>query len=202
MEVRWIFPGRLQTAVTGWFGRFPIETESREDSYLLDPTLPGLSVKIRGGMALEIKMYHGNRGILAVADRAVGRMESWQKWSFPIGAPDRSSSRLASWQPVGKRRSISRFSLAGGQIVARPSVLDHEPQCNVELTEVSTIGQDWWTLGFEASGPADLLRTTLEATARLVFNQPLPGGANPVLDESKSYQRWLSQCPDPNSQVS
>ena len=101
MEVRWIFPGRLETAVTRWFGRFPIETESREDSYLLDPQLPGLSVKIRGGMALEVKMYCGNRGILEVADRAVGRMESWQKWSFPISAPDRSSSRHTSWQPVG-----------------------------------------------------------------------------------------------------
>ena len=24
LEVRWIFPGRLETAVAGWFGRFPI----------------------------------------------------------------------------------------------------------------------------------------------------------------------------------
>ncbi len=49
LEVRWIFPGRLETAVAGWFGRFPIEMESREDTYLLDPRLHGLSVKVRGG---------------------------------------------------------------------------------------------------------------------------------------------------------
>ena len=79
--------------------------------------------------------------------------------------------------------------------MARPSELDHEPQCDVELTEVSIIGQDWWTLGFEASGPSDLLESTLEATARLVFNHPLPGGAEPGLDESKSYQQWLTQRP-------
>jgi hypothetical protein len=35
----------------------------------------------------------------------------------------------------------------------------------VELTEVHTSGQDWWTLGFEATGPADLLRGELQATA-------------------------------------
>ena len=64
LEVRWMFPGRLETAVAGWFGRFPIGTESREDSYLLDPRLPGLSVKVRGGRALEVKMYHGSPGIL------------------------------------------------------------------------------------------------------------------------------------------
>jgi hypothetical protein len=49
-----IFPGQLETAVARWFGRFPVGVESREDSYLLDPLLPGLSVKIRGGRALEV----------------------------------------------------------------------------------------------------------------------------------------------------
>jgi len=200
LEVRWIFPGRLETAVTGWFGRFPIGTESREDSYLLDPRLPGLSVKIRGGRALEVKMYHGSPGILEVADRACGRVESWQKWSFPVSPPDQYSGGSPGWRPVHKRRRISHFSLAGGQIVARASQLDQEPQCDVELTEVSTIGQDWWTLGFEASGPADLLRSALEATARLMFNRALPGGAEPGLDESKSYQQWLSQRPGPKTE--
>jgi hypothetical protein len=48
LEMRWIFPGQLENAVAGWFGRFPARTESREDTYLLDPQLRGLSVKIRG----------------------------------------------------------------------------------------------------------------------------------------------------------
>ena len=41
LEVRWIFPGQLETAVAGWFGRFPAVMESREDTYLLDPQLRG-----------------------------------------------------------------------------------------------------------------------------------------------------------------
>ena len=48
LEVRWIFAGQLEAAVAGWFGRFPARTQSREDTYLLDPQLPGLSVKVRG----------------------------------------------------------------------------------------------------------------------------------------------------------
>ena len=83
LEVRWIFPGQLETAVARWFGRFPARTESRQDTYLLDPRLPGLSVKVRGGGALEVKAYRGSPGILEVPGRARGRMESWQKWSFP-----------------------------------------------------------------------------------------------------------------------
>jgi hypothetical protein len=61
----------------------------------------------------------------------------------------------------------------------------------VELTEVRMRGQDWWTLGFEATGPAGLLRSALEATAALVFAQALPGGMEPGPDESRSYAEWL-----------
>ena len=92
LEVRWIFPGQLEAAVAGWFGRFPAAVESREDAYLLDPQLRGLSVKIRAGGALEVKMYHGSPGILEVAGRARGRMESWQKWSFPLSPPSQDSA--------------------------------------------------------------------------------------------------------------
>ena len=98
LEVRWIFPGQLETAVAGWFGRFPARTETREDTYLLDPQLRGLSVKVRGGGALEVKAYRGSPGILEVPGRARGRMESWQKWSFPCNPlrPGSGPGRLAA----------------------------------------------------------------------------------------------------------
>ena len=169
LEVRWIFPGRLEAAVTGWFGRFPIGTESREDSYLMDPRLPGLSVKVRGGRALEVKMYLGSPGILELAGRARGRLESWQKWSFPLSASDQYSGSPASWRPVGKRRRICHFALAGGQIVARPSQLDHEPQCDVELTEVQHHRRGLVDAGVrgERSGRSAPQRTRSDRPARV-----------------------------------
>jgi hypothetical protein len=69
----------------------------------------------------------------------------------------------------------------------------------VELTEVRTGGQDWWTLGFEAAGPADLLRSALQAAAALVFTQALPGGVEPGPDESTSYAEWLCRSPGADS---
>jgi hypothetical protein len=193
LEVRWIFPGPLETTVAEWFGRFPARTESREDTYLLDPQLPGLSVKVRGGEALEVKVYHGSPGVLDLPGRARGRLESWQKWSFPFSPLRPGSADPPGWRPVRKRRRISRFSLASRQIVARAPGLGQEPRCEVELTEVHTGGRDWWTLGFEATGPADLLRSELQATAALVFAHPLPGGVEPGPDESRSYAEWLLQ---------
>jgi hypothetical protein len=191
LEVRWIFPGPLETTVAEWFGRFPARTESREDTYLLDPQLPGLSVKVRGGEALEVKVYHGSPGVLDLPGRARGRLESWQKWSFPFSPLRPGSADPPGWRPVRKRRRISRFSLASRQIVARAPGLGQQPRCEVELTEVHTGGRDWWTLGFEATGPADLLRSELQATAALVFAHPLPGGVEPGPDESRSYAEWL-----------
>jgi len=189
--MRWIFPGQLEAAVAGWFGRFPATVESREDTYLLDPQLPGLSVKVRGGEALEVKAYRGSPGILEVAGRARGRLQSWQKWSFPFIPPRQDSGDPGGWRTVRKRRRVSRFSAASAQVVAAAPGLGGEPRCEVELTEVRTRGQDWWTLGFEATGPADLLRSELEATAALMFAQALPGGVEPGPDESRSYAEWL-----------
>ena len=191
LEVRWIFPGQLEAAVAGWFGRFPAGMESREDTYLVDPRLRGLSVKVRGGGALEVKVYRGSPGILEVAGRARGRLESWQKWSFPFSPPRQDSGDPAGWRPVRKRRRISRFSGASGPVVAPAPGPGPEPRCEVELTEVRIRGQDWWTLGFEATGPGDLLRSALEATAALVFAQALPGGVEPGTDQSRSYAEWL-----------
>src|SRR6516164_1306778 len=134
LEVRWILRGELAGVVAGWFARFPAETTALEDVYLLDPHLPGLSVKVRGGRALEVKAYRGSPGLLEVAGRARGRVESWQKWSFPHGPPSRGGGP-AGWRPVSKRRRISRFSLAGEPLKAGVPGLGEEPGCTVELTE-------------------------------------------------------------------
>jgi hypothetical protein len=199
LEVRWIFPGQLETAVARWFSRFPATTESREDTYLLDPQLRGLSVKVRAGRALEVKVYRGSRGDLQVPGRARGRLEAWQKWSFPFSPLSQDSPVPAGWQPVRKRRRISRFSQASGSAAAPAPVPGGEPWCDVELTEVRSRGQDWWTLGFEATGPAGLLHSELQATAALVFALPLPAGVEPGPDYSRSYAQWLVRPPGAES---
>jgi hypothetical protein len=66
----------------------------------------------------------------------------------------------------------------------------------------SASGRHWWTLGFEATGPADLLRCELEATAALVFAQALPSGVEPGPGESRSYAEWLGQLPGAGNDVS
>ena len=195
LEVRWILPGRLAAKMTEWFGRFPAETKVLEDAYLLDPHLPGLSVKVRERRALEVKQYRGSPGLLEVAGRARGRLESWRKWAFPHDPPVPDGGDSAGWRPVSKRRRISWLLQATGVGVLG---LGEEPGCAVELTEIHVRGEAWWTLGFEATGPAAALGGELDAAAALVFAQALPDGVELGMDDSKSYAQWLRRRPGAN----
>lgn len=195
LEARWMFPGTLDTAVASWFSRFPAETQTYEDIYLLDLPLPGLSVKIRSGQAFQVKAYRGNRGMLEVTGRARGTLQSWQKWSFPLGPHSGDASLPEGCISVFKTRHVSHFLLTGGRAVTGDLPPAGQPACSVDLAQARAHGQPWWTLGFEATGPADTLRTILQAAAARVFDQPLPGRAEPGPDNASSYPDWLSQQP-------
>jgi len=189
LEVRWVIAGRMQAAMAGWFARFPAEAEWREDLYLLHPQLRTFSVKIRGGRALEVKVYRGSPGVIDVPGRALGRMESWQKWSWPCNALGGDGGPVpAGWTLVRKRRRIGRFPLAAGQ---RQGGAAPEPGVTVELTKIHRQGGTWWSLGFEATGPDDLRRRQLEATEARVFAEPSPGGLSFGPDDSCSFAEWL-----------
>ena len=193
LEVRWIVPGQLDMAMAEWFGGFPSEMELREDAYILDPDLEGLSVKVRGDQALELKAFHGSPGILDFRGRSRGRMQYWRKWSVPFRPPSRNSGDPNGWRRVRKQRRTSRFSLTRDQIAAPAGDLVGVPRCAVELTEIRVHRQDWWSLGLEATGPADLLRAGLQATAAVVFTRPLPSGLELRMEDSMSYAEWLGQ---------
>jgi hypothetical protein len=179
LEVRWILPGRLDTAVAGWLCGVAPEVESREDAYLLGPDMGGLSVKVRGGRALEVKIFRGSPGILDLPGRARGRMQYWQKWSFPFPPLSGDSAAPDGWGLVRKQRRTSRFALTAGAMGA------------AEVTGLHMRHQDWWSVGLEAAGPAEQLHAALEATAAVVFTQALPGGVELRLDDSMSYAEWI-----------
>jgi hypothetical protein len=195
LEVRWIVPGQLPSAVREWFERFPAGTETRQDAYLVQPRLRGLSVKLRDGSALDVKSYLGSPGILDLPGGGRGRLESWRKWSFPSGLQGRGGADPPGWVVVGKFRRGSWFPLASRQDPAQVRPPAGPAGCMVELTEVWLRGERWWTVGFEATGPVRLLRGAVEHAASLVFAQALPPGVRFSLGNSQSYAHWLGRWP-------
>lgn len=201
LEVRWIRRGTLASSMIEWFSPFCRELESREDAYVVGRRIQGLSVKIRGGARLEVKVALGDRGVLDMPGRARGRLESWQKWSFPIPPVGELGIKPPDWVPVGKVRRTGMFAFADGRPVDRAPTVDDETTCAVELTEVMWGEEPWWTLGLEARGDPETVRAAIEATAALVFRDRLPGGRELGAVDSMSYSEWLRhiRTSDPGS---
>lgn len=197
-------PGPLGTPIREWFGRFPAGTETRQDVYLLRPSLPGLSVKLRDGTTLDVKSFLGSPGDLGREPGAgspgadpsgVGRLESWRKWSFAFGRAGRGDALPDGWVAVRKRRRTVWFPLASGQDPAagpKPATTT-STGCSVELTEAHVDGEPWWTIGFEATGAADHRQEALQHAADLMFTTAPPSGVGLSLVNSMSYAQWLTE---------
>ena len=191
LEVRWIRPGTLTPAMIDWFGASDGDVERREDVYLVGRHIRGMSVKIRGGSQLDLKVARGTQGILDVQGRAAGEMESWQKWAFPLPSRPAGDVESPEWITVRKVRHLRWFSYADGVSFERALDGIDAPWCAVELTDVSVDDEPWWTLGFEATGPAEALEGTIDAVAASVFGDRIPDTEELTAADSMSYMDWL-----------
>ena len=156
--------------------------------------MPGLSIKIRGGVSFEVKQHRGVVRALDIAGGGAGRIDSWVKLSFPLRAHSDLSDLVeeSAWRRVSKRRQIATFPIGGSRRLSAPPRPD---VCSVELTEVEVLGQAWWTLGFEARGRGAL--ASIRRTAAVVFAEPLPTISAFRAEEARSYAEWIHELEHP-----
>ena len=190
LEVRWILPGPLALEMIEWFGAGPGGIETRRDTYLAQRTRPDVGVKVRDDSQLDVKVCEGSHDVVTVLGRAHGRLGWWRKWSFPLRAVD-LQQEPAGWASVQKVRRIRFLSRAGRPILSKADTTV-EGGCAVELTELTCDRRRWWTLGFEAIGPAEALTDELNASVAGMFNDPLPSGLILDIAHSTSYPEWLA----------
>ena len=191
LEVRWVFSGDLPASVLEWLGPFPAAAEQRVDCYLVAPRLPGISLKIRDATLLDVKVAQGGKGILGLRHGGRGRLQTWEKLSFPFDASAPRSIDGSGWVCVEKLRRRRSFTSVTGQAVERPLGDIDSPGCAVELTEVHVGGDVAWTLAFEARGASGELMGDLRATASHLLHDSPPAGVRLGLRDSMSYMRWL-----------
>jgi hypothetical protein len=98
-----------------------------------------------------------------------------QKWSFPLTRTARRQGLPGGWTSVFKTRQVSHFGLAGGRAVTGDRPPAGHPAC-------------------EAPGPDATRRIILQATALLLFDQPVPDHAGLGPENSSSYPHWLTQA--------
>jgi len=189
LEARWIQPGPVPRPLLELLGPFEESAiERREDRYLLVPVAPLLSVKVRDRVQLDVKARHRRLGALHLDNDVHGRLEMWEKWSFPLA----EALEVAGGLTLRKLRRKRVFAMVDGALVERP-VAEAETACTVEVTEVSVEDGTWWTIGFEAGGDASTLEAELRATAAALVGRQLPSGVELGGNASMSYVHWLQR---------
>jgi hypothetical protein len=198
VEVRWFYRGQVPLEVEAWFhqgaGRVEIHA-SREDHYLRLRDTYELGIKLRQGQ-IEIKQRVLRPGLVRFHERVSGIVEHWRKWSFQLAEPYTALSSIAvptaSWIPVRKERMLRTYRLTIDTGVVPVSSSQSSPEgCELELSKVHVVEQDWWTLAFEAFGEESVLQEQLERVARHVFAADRPPSLN--ASQSRGYADWLGR---------
>jgi len=172
-------------------GPFAERVEVREDWYLTDPVLRNVSLKVRGGVRFDVKAFRHSPGQLALPGGIRGRLEVWEKWSFPLADAHDGLHAGASWTRVEKARRRRSFGSADVGLVERPLAQADAPGCSLELTEVTTDSEVWWTIALEAVGEPENLHRDLQAVAMTFINDPLSARFGLDTAASMSYQQRL-----------
>jgi hypothetical protein len=194
-EVRWFNWGPVPRAVLDWLEQrssLPAPQPPRQDHYL-GLGNASLGIKLREGR-IEVKMRLQQRGMARFGENIVGQAERWRKWSFPLSDPDPGSwlSPAGAWIPVRKVRRLHRYGLAeDGTVSLVPSDRLPTAGCDFELSEVRTVEGTWWSVCFEAFGPAAGLEDSLYAVAAIIMAPGWPVAME--AEGSYSYPEWLVQ---------
>lgn len=169
VEVRWFVEGPLSPRILhGFLQGEKDDPQARLDRYLLFPGCQSVGVKEREGR-FEIKARWRSAEIARFAENVVGRCDGWAKWSY--GRPpvthwlDALSREPEGWIEVQKTRWLLQFSMdVGAPELVGPDAQPSEG-CGIELTSIRVRESCWWSVGLEAFGTRDRLRTNLFTVA-------------------------------------
>ena len=197
IELRWFKLGTLPKEISQWFQQDHLgdlaPPEEREDVYLYTPGCEYMGVKLRQGR-LEIKWRKAELGNLRFGDQVEGKVEKWGKWlcEDPTQQSFQPQDVVGkSWVSVKKVRVQRKYQVISGESIVAVSVNQSTDQgCNVEITQLSINGNNWWSLAFEAFGKEDYLSDNLKVVASDVFKNYR--GLELQSQDSFAYPRWLS----------
>lgn len=178
VEIRWFESGSIPEKLKQWFdrdcngsilGEFP---EIRADLYLFIPESDRLSLKLRQGKLLELKLRQTELGSREFAWQ--GKVERWLKWSYedisPLSIIDVPVT--STWFEVKKTR-WQRFDRG----------------IYFEISQLYVNNKPWWTIAFEMleDGTKDF-DSFYDTVNQISQNFPQ---LNLSLEKSYAYPRWL-----------
>jgi len=195
-ELRWFYPGKLPQAISNWFaseylGKISEPPEKREDIYLyVAADCDYMGIKLRQGR-LEIKWRKAELGIVNIAKGVEGKLESWDKWcedSTTKNFQPQDVIDKSHWVKVSKLRQQRKYQVLEQKVQAVPLNATIDQGCNVELTQLTINGNNWWSIALETFGAST---DNLPIVANKVFSH-----YNVCSLEAKNsfaYPSWLTR---------
>lgn len=196
-ELRWFYPGKLPEAISAWFrteylGKVLEPPEKREDVYLAiasDCDYMGIKLRQR---RLEIKWRKAELGVLIITKGVEGKLETWDKWTCEDSKAEnfqpQSVIHKSHWIKVSKVRQQRKYQVLDRKLVQNvPLNAAVDQGCNLELTQLSIGGNDWWSIALEAFGVST---DNLHIVANKVFQHYNASPLQPK--DSFAYPRWLT----------
>ncbi len=199
-EIRWFIEGAPDARVKQWFDASALarEEDPRIDAYLLLPGCTTCGAKIRQGH-FEIKAQTSPPEPVSYGNGIAGKRAAWVKWSSGLAGAQLLQEQQGpeTWVHVEKSRKLRLFSLSDGIVEKPAGEWQSGPGCFVELAALRLQGdsenwQDaatWWSVCFEAFGPAADVLSHLDTMASSELMRPLAGLL--PSEASMSYPEWL-----------
>lgn len=197
-ELRWFYPGKLPEAISAWFKVQHLGTaleppEKREDIYLyVAADCDYMGIKLRQGR-LKIKWRKAELGIVNIAKGVEGKLESWDKWlcedSQAKNFQPQSVIDKSHWVKVSKLRQQRKYQVLAQKVQPVPLDATIDQGCNVELTQLTVNGNNWWSIALEAFGAST---DNLPVVANKVFSHY--SASSLQAKDSFAYPRWLTKA--------
>lgn len=188
LEVRWLHAGPLpaelhdRCAAASGPGR---TLERRVDTYLARCG-DDVSVKVRGGAAIDVKQRCAPAAASVLVAGVQGLVEQWRKWTFGgvVGDGEAAASASPSASPTSARYAEAAQHWVP---VAKTRCLVEKGPATVEFTELRTPGRLHWTVALEV--PAECGLGALRRAAAALELGRFPRWFD--LDASASYATFV-----------
>ena len=198
IELRWFHPELLPDRIEKWFGE--AKWEKRIDYYLYIPN-ENMGIKLRE-KKLEIKYRINNYSFTSAntSKKVEGIAENWIKWEWKDEQVEDLQTQSAKedvieqnklWIKVKKERAQRKYKITQDESKPLEISIDTNADCAVEITRLSVLDKNWWTLGFDYFLNQDDTRNhNLNVMIGWIFKD-YPDD-NLYINNSYGYPKWLS----------
>ena len=153
-EIRWFFEGKVPINVTKILEETGLDiSENRSDHYLLVQGCDNIGIKIRNSR-LEIKRRRDVQPYDISKLNISGNIERWERWEWNDKTACIEIEQLIykddknPWIKVDKKRWQKKFSVHDNILLLVPSQVLYSDLA-MEITELKSNGESWWTIGFD-----------------------------------------------------